>query len=184
VRKLFALVVLVALAAGAYRAYPRVHAWWVARSVPADLRGYVGGGGVQYAAPGQGYSVRLPKTPVQRDVPPSAQPAPWSVIHRAVVTGSHYHIVIRVGVLAGGATLPFGLGGTLADARFGGTPAPRHLRPVTFRDVPAFTFRVDGAHPVAGEVFQRGARVYVVSVQAKGAGSVLDTVLGSFTPVA
>ena len=99
--------------------------WYVARSVPADLRAYSQGKGVRYRPKGQGFEVRLPKAPVRGDVQLGVQPAPWTAIHRAVVTGADYRIVIRVGELAVGATLPFGLGGALADARFGGKPAPQ-----------------------------------------------------------
>jgi hypothetical protein len=180
-RKMFTFVVLVVLAAGGYRAYPRVHAWYVARSVPADLRAYSQGKGVQYRPKGQGFEVRLPKAPVHGDVPLGIQPAPWTAIHRAVVTGADYHIVIRVGELASDATLPFGLAGALADARFGGRRAPHALELASFDDEPAYEFHVDGPRPITGRVFRRGTRVYVVSVQSKSAGHVLDTVLHSLT---
>jgi hypothetical protein len=178
-RKMFTFVVLVVLAAGGYRAYPRVHAWYVARSVPADLRAYTQGKGVRYRPKGQGFEVRLPKAPVHGDLPLGIQPAPWTAIHRAVVTGADYHIVIRVGELASGATLPFGLAGALADARFGGRRAPHALELASFDDKPAYEFHVDGPRPITGRVFRRGTRVYVVSVQSKSAGHVLDTVLHS-----
>ena len=179
-RKMFTCIVLVVLAAGAYKAYPRAHAWFVARSVPAELRAYSRGKGVRYAPKGQRFEVRLPKAPVHGDVALGIQPAPWTAIHRAVVTGADYHIVIRVGELATGASLLFGLGGALADARFGGKPPPHDLELVSFDDKPAYKFHVDGPHPMTGRVFRRGTRVYVVSVQSKGAGHVLDMVLHSF----
>ena len=179
-RKLFTFIVLVVLAAGAYKAYPSAHAWFVARSVPSDLRAYVRGKGVRYAPEGQGFEARLPKAPTHGDAPLGVQPAPWTAIHRAVVSGADYHIVIRVGELTGGAPLPFGLGGVLADPRIGGEPTPHNLQLVTFGDKPAYAFHVDGPRPIAGRVFRRGNLVYVVSVQSKGAGHVLDTVLHSF----
>jgi hypothetical protein len=178
---MFTFVVLVVLAAGGYTAYPRVHAWYVARSVPADLRAYTQGKGVRYRPKGQGFEVLLPKAPAHGDVPLGIQPAPWTAIHRAVVTGADYHIVIRVGELASDATLPFGLAGALADARFGGRRAPHALELASFDDEPAYEFHVDGPRPITGRVFRRGTRVYVVSVQSKSAGHVLDTVLHSLT---
>jgi hypothetical protein len=180
-RKMFTFVVLVVLVVGGYRAYPRVHAWYVARSVPADLRAYTQGKGVRYRPKGQGFEVLLPKAPAHGDVPLGIQPAPWTAIHRAVVTGADYHIVIRVGELASDATLPFGLAGALADARFGGRRAPHALELASFDDEPAYEFHVDGPRPITGRVFRRGTRVYVVSVQSKSAGHVLDTVLHSLT---
>jgi hypothetical protein len=49
----------------------------------------------------------------------------------------------------------------------------------SFDDKPAYEFHVDGPRPITGRVFRRGTRVYVVSVQSKSAGHVLDTVLHS-----
>jgi hypothetical protein len=179
-RKLCTLIVLVALAVGGYQAYPRARAWWVERAVPADLHAYVEGTAVAFAAKPQGYSVRLPKAPAQVDMPLGPQPAPWTAIHLAVVTGADYRIAIRVGELRDGATLPFGLGGALADPRLGGNPSPHDVHLVAFDAKPAYAFRVSGVRPIAGRVFRRGTRVYVVIVQAQGAGPVLDAVLRSF----
>ena len=179
--KLCAFLILVVVATGGYKAYPRVHAWYVARFVPADLRPYVRGRGLEYAAAGQGYSVRLPKAPVHGDTPLGAQPAPWNAIHRTVVAGSDYRIVIRVADLASSGPLPFGLAGALADQRLGGTPAPHDVQLHGFDDKPAYSFHVDGPRPTAGRIFRRGSRVYVVSVESNGAGHVLDAVLRSFT---
>jgi hypothetical protein len=180
-RELCIFVVLVVLAAGAYQAYPRAHTWWIERTVPADLHAYVEGNGVHYTPARLGFSVRLPKLPTYGDAGLGPQTAPWTVIHRAVVAGSDYRIVIRVGELASGGPLPFGLAGALADERFGGEPAPQGFRLVSFDDKPAYAFRVDGRRPLQGRVFRRGTRVYVVIVESAGARRVLDTLLSSFT---
>jgi hypothetical protein len=169
------------VAFGGYKAYPSARAWWSARAVPADLRAYAQGKGVHYAPPGQGYSVRLPQRPERENVALGAPPALWRAIHRSDASGRDYRITIRVGVLMAGATLPFGLAGALADSRFGGTPTPHDLQLRAFDEKPAYEFHGDGARPIAGRVFRRGPRVYVVIVQSKGAARVLDTVLRSFT---
>jgi len=181
-RKLLTVAVAVVLAIGAYKTYPRAHAWWVARAVPADLHAYVEGKGVHYAPARQGFSLRLPKPPVHGDEQLGPEPGPWSAIHRAVVAGSDYRIVIRVGDLRGGAALPFGIGGALADERIGGKPAPHGLQLVSFDDRPAYAFHIDGSHPLVGRAFERGARVYVFTVESHGADRVLDALLSSFTP--
>jgi hypothetical protein len=179
-RKLVTFVVLAVFVFAGYQAYPRARLWWVERGIPADLHAYAEGQGVAYAPAGQRYSVRLPKAPMHDDEALGPQPAPWTEIHRTVVTGADYRIVIRVGELADGLPLPFGLGGALADARIGGTPLPRYLHLDAFDDKPAYAFQAEGPSPIAGRVFRRGTRVYVVIVQSKGADRVLDAVLHSF----
>jgi hypothetical protein len=183
-RKLGTFVVLAVLALGAYQAYPRAHAWWVARGVPADLRAYVEGKGVQYAPEGQGYSVRVPKLPVHRDstVAPATRPEIWLTMHRSIVSGAGYQIVIRVADLRGGATLPFGITGTLVDPRIAGTERPTNVRLVDFDGKPSYEYDLGSRPPMRGRVFRRGARLFVVTVQSKGADRVLDTVMASFTP--
>jgi hypothetical protein len=182
-RTLITLLVLALLAGGAYLGYPRAHTWWIARSVPADLHAYVGGEGVLYGPAGQGYSVRLPKAPVHRNVAPAptGPPALWRTMHRSAVAGPDYQIVIRVAHLSSGATLPFGAPGALVDPRLAGTPRPTNVRGVEFQGRPAFDYDV-GADPLMrGRVFRYGARLYVVTVQAtKGANRVLDELMRSF----
>jgi hypothetical protein len=184
-RTLIALVVLGVLAVGAYFAYPRAHDWWVARSVPAELRAYVAGGGVAHAPAGQGYSVRLPKTPVQRDTPPANLSAPWTAIHHSVVTGDGYRIVVHVAEFTRGGEVPFGGAAALNDPRVAGGIAAANVRTVTFARQPAFDYDGSVAHPARGRLFLRGTRLYVVTVEAdQGAGAVFDELMRSFTPAA
>jgi hypothetical protein len=156
----------------------------VGRSVPADLRAYIAGDGVAHAPAGQGYSARLPKAPVQRDTPPSALRAPWTAIHRSVVTGDDYRIVVRVAELTRGGELPFGAAAALGDPRIAGDLAAVNVRAVTFAGQSAFDFEGAGGRPVRGRIFLRGARLYVVTVESDGADKVLDELMRSFTPAA
>jgi hypothetical protein len=182
-RSLATLLVLAILAGAAYFAYPRAHAWYIGRSVPEDLRAYVGGKGVDHAPVGEGYSVRLPKQPAHTDAALSPDDAPWTAIHRSVVAGRDYRIVIRVAQLSGAVTLPFGLVGVLVDARVAGDVAATNLRQITFAGGPAYDYDGVTKEPFRGRVFRYGSRVYVVTVQAKGADRVFDELMRSFSVV-
>jgi hypothetical protein len=180
-RTLVALLVLALLAGAAYRGYPRARAWYVARSVPNDLRAYVGGKGALYAPAGEGFSVRLPKQPVQTDTALSADDAPWTAIHRSVVTGPDYRVVIRVAQLSRSVTLSFGVVGALVDPRVAGEIAPTDIRPVTFEGNAAYDYDGVTKEPFRGRVFRYGSRVYVVTVQSTaGVGRVFDELMRSF----
>jgi hypothetical protein len=181
-RKICVFLVLCAHAVGGYKAYPSAHAWYIARGVPAALRGYVGGKGVRYAPPRQGYAVRLPKAPTHGDAALGVLDSPWHAIHRSVATGAGYQIAVRVGELAPGATLPFGVGGALADPRLAGHALTGvELQLILFEDEAAYDFRIEGKRPLRGRVFQHEARVYVVTVQAARVDRVFDTMMRSFT---
>ena len=128
------------------------------RSVPNDLRAYVGGKGVPYAPAGEGYSVRLPKQPVHTDTALSADDAPWTAIHRSVVTGPDYRVVIRVAQLSRSVTLPFGVVGALGDPRVAGEIAATDIRPVTFEGNAAYDYDGVTKEPFRGRVFRYGSR--------------------------
>ena len=182
-RKLCTFAVVVVLAFGGYKSYPRAHAWWLARGVPNDLRAYVEGKGVQYSPARQGYSVRLPQTPVHRD---SAAPATgatlWLTMRRSIVTGGGYQIVIRVAELRNGAApLPFGLPSVLVDPTIGGLTRPSNVHLVGFEGKPSYEYDLGSSPPMRGWIFRRGSRVYVVTVQSKRADRVLDTLRASLT---
>jgi hypothetical protein len=183
-RTLITLVVLAVVAGAAYFAYPRAQDWWAGRSAPAELRGYVAGNGVSHAPAGEGYSVRLPKTPVHNDTPRSALSAPWVAIHRSVVSGDDYRIVVRVADLSRAGAVPFGGAAALGDPRIAGRVTAANVRTVTFAGQPAFDFDGAGRRPVRGRLFLRDARLYVVTVEAEGADAVFDELMRSFTLVA
>jgi hypothetical protein len=183
-RTLFALLVCALLAGAAYLAYPRAHDWWIGRSVPGELRAYIAGGGVVHAPAGEGYSVRLPEAPAHNDVPRSSPGTPWAAIHRSVVSGDDYRIVVRVAELGPGGGLPFGGAAALADPRIAGDVAAINVRAVTFAGQPAFDFEGAGGRTVRGRIFLRGARLYVVTVESDGADKVFDELMRSFTPAA
>ncbi len=179
-RGLATFLVLVLLAGGAYLGYPRAHAWYVARSVPADLRAYVQGAGVPYKPAGQAYTVRLPKEPVRRDSVVGT--GTWTVMHRSIVAAGDYHIAIRVAVLSAHAALPFGLVGVLVDRTLAGTARPTNVHEIDFAGAPAYDYDLGGDPPMRGRIFRRANRIYVVTVQAKSAGTVLGAVMDSFVP--
>jgi hypothetical protein len=183
-RRLITVLVLALLAGGAYVAAPRVHDWWVARAVPGELRAYIGGDGVSVSPVGEGYSARLPKAPVHAAAPRSSLSAPWIAIHKSVVTGADYQIVVRVAQLSRGGELPFGAAGALGDPRIVGDVAATDIRAVTFAGQPAFDFEGSQVRPLHGRTFLRGARLYVVTVESDGADRVFDELMRSFTPAA
>ncbi len=173
------ILVLVVLAAGAYVAAPRVRTWLADRSVPADLHAYVQGHGVSYAPAGQGYVVRLPARPVTGDVVVAASGGePALVMHRAVLSGADFKIVIRVADLSDGPALSNGLLGVLHDAQLVGS-APTHVRAVLVAGRSAIDYDVDASPAVHATVFLGGQHLYVISVQAKSAGPVLDALTRS-----
>jgi hypothetical protein len=55
------------------------------------------------------------------------------------------------------------------------------VRLANFEDKPSYAYDLGSMPPMRGRIFRRGTRVYVVTVQSKNAGPVLDAVLGSFT---
>ncbi len=175
-------VFLVAAAlAGGLLAYPRVRGLVESRSVPAGLRAYVGGGGVAYAPAGEGYAVRLPSAPVVRDQAiPAAARQVIAAVHRSIVSGTDFRIVIRVADLA--RPLGSGLASAVRDPRISGVAAPRNLRAVTFAGGPAYDFEVHaGAAPdIRARMFAHGNRVYEIMVQSQASGALFGALVGSF----
>ncbi len=173
------ILVLAVLAAAAYVAAPRVRTWLADRSVPADLHAYVQGRGVSYAPAGQGIVVRLPAQPVIGDVVVAASGAePALVVQRATLSGADFKIVIRVADLSGGAALRNGLLGVLQDAQLVGD-APTHVRAVVVAGRSAIDYDLNASPPIHASVFLDGQHLYVISVQAKSAGPVLDALTKS-----
>ena len=175
------VLVVVVLGAGAYLAYPHVRTLIAAHFVPADLRGYVEGRGVSYAPAGQGYAVRLPSSPVARDAPVVVSGGePPALMHRSIVAGAHFSIVIRVADLPAANALPNGPLGALHDAQLAGS-APSHVRAVTFLGQTALDYDLPGNPATHARMFVRGLHVYVISVQSSASVStVFDTLTGSF----
>ena len=175
-------LVIACVVLGVVLGYPRVREMIRERSVPAALRSYVAGKGVRYAPPGQGFTVRLPKPPLPRDQAlPSATGAPGMFMHRSIASGPGYWIVIRVVDVPPTMALPFGAVGALADPRIGGA-APVNVRKATFAGVAAFAYdsRSSASPTINSVAFLHGHRLYVISVQAKSAGTVLHALATSF----
>jgi len=176
------LLVLVCLCVVGIVGYPLVKTFIRERSLPAALRPYVDGKGVQYAPAKQGFAVRLPVPPVHRDAAlPAAHGMPALFMHRSIAAGASYEIVIRVVDVPDGMPLAFGAVGALADPRIGGG-APVNVRKVTFAGVPAFDYDARSASTpvVHSVVFLHGQRLYAISVQSKSGTLVLDTLGQSF----
>jgi hypothetical protein len=174
------VLVLAIVVGGAYAAYPHVRTFITNRSVPADQRAYVGGHGVQYAPVGQHFAVRLPSLPAHRDSQvPAASGEPAMFVHRSIVSGADFEVVIRVADLAKGVALTHGLTGVLNDNQIAG-PLPRGVHPTVFAGVSALDYTLASSPPTHARLFVRGAHVYVISVQSKAAGTVLDALSRSF----
>jgi len=173
------MLVLVVVAAVASVAYPHVRTWLADRSVPADLQAYVHGHGVSYAPAGQGFVVRLPAPPVTGDAVVAASGAePAMVMLRATLSGAGFKIVVRVADLSGGPALANGLLGVLHDAQLVGD-APTHVRAVVVAGRPAIDYDLNASPTIHASLFVDGQHLYVISVQAKSAGPVLDALTKS-----
>jgi hypothetical protein len=174
------LLVVALLGAGAYLVAPHVRTVLANRAVPADLQPYVKGGGVPYAPAARGYVVRLPSRPVTRDsLVQAAGKEPGLFVQRSIVAGNDFQIVIRFVDLTNPAARSSGLAGALHDPQVAG-PAPINVRAVTFAGQPAFDYSRATSPATRARIFLRGARLYVISVQSKAAGAVLDAVAKSF----
>ena len=175
-------IALALLGVAAFVAYPRVHTMIIARSVAPDLRGYVEGQGVSYAAPDEGYTVRLPKLPA-RSAPPlvAASIAAPMATHASVVVGSDYRIAIWDGALPGGS-LPRGAYGALKDPKIGGRGTLAAVRSMRIGGETAYvgTFTSSDALPRRVAVMVHGGRLFVIRTQAESAGTVFDAVADSF----
>jgi hypothetical protein len=173
------MLVLVVLAAAAYVAAPRVRVWFADRSVPGDLRAYVDGRGVSYAPAGEGYVVRLPARPIAGDVVVAATAAePALVMHQSVLLRADFKIVIGVADLSGGHALRNGLLGVVQDVPLVGN-APTHVREVVFAGRSAIDYDLNASPTIHASVVLGGEHLYVISVQAKSAGTVLDALTTS-----
>jgi len=176
------LLVIGCIGVGAVAGYPHVRTWLRERSVPAALRSYVDGNGVQYAPAGQGFSVRVPIPPVRRDgVLPATNGQPAIFVHRSIATGAAYEIVIRVVDVPAGLPLPYGAVGLLADPRIGGA-GPVNVRRVSLAGRTAYDY--DLKSPPSPAVHARmlldGKHLYVISVQSASAGTVMQALAKSF----
>jgi hypothetical protein len=179
-RNLTRLLVLVILAAAACFAYAPVRARLSARSVPADLRAYVGGRSVTYAPRGQGYVVGLPSRPVARDSQvPAVGDEPSLFVHRSIVGGRDFEIVIRVADLTNTTALANGLTGALHDPQLAGG-APINVHALLFDGQPALDYDLPAGPAMRVRMFVRGRRLYNISVQSTSASAVLDAVARSF----
>ena len=179
-RNLTWLLVLVSLGAAACFAYAPVRAELTARSVPADLRAYVGGRRVTYAPAGQGYVVGLPSRPVTRDSQvPAVGDEPSLFVHRSIVGGRDFEIVIRVTDLTNTTALANGLTGALHDPQLAGG-APFNVHALLFDGQAALDYDLHANPPMRVRMFVRGRRLYDISVQSSSASAVLDAVARSF----
>ena len=178
-----AVVVIAMLGAGAYAAYPRVRAQIRSRSVPADLRAYVRGAGIAYAPAGQGYSVRLPARPHPRDSADTSPNGARSMfVHRSIVAGADYQIVVRVDEPPNTGTFPLDLSGVLRDPFLVGTGGPTNVRAVVVAGAAGYEadVRTPNVVPFKVAVFAHGTRLYVIRVETRSPGVVLDAVAASF----
>jgi hypothetical protein len=179
-RNLTRLLVLVILGAAACRAYSPVRARLTAGSVPADLRAYVGGRRVTYAPPGLGYVVGLPSRPVTRDSQvPAVGDEPSLFVHRSIVGGRDFEIVIRVTDLSNTTALANGLTGALHDPQLTGGP-PLNVQARLFDGQAALDYDLHASPAMRVRMFVRGRRLYNISVQSSSASAVLDAVAKSF----
>ncbi len=176
------LLLLVCVSVVGVIGYPLVKTYIRERSVPAALRPYVAGKGVQYMPAGQGFAARLPQQPVHRDGSvPAGNGTPALYVHRSIVSGSGYEIVIRVVDVPDGMPLPFGAVGALADPRIGGA-APVNVHRTSFARSTAFGYeqRSSSTALIRGVVFLHAQRLYVISVQSKSGDVILQTFGRSF----
>jgi hypothetical protein len=179
-RNLARLLVLAILVAAAVFAYPQVRARLAARSVPSDLHAYVGGRRVTYAPAGQGYVVGLPSRPVTRDSQvPAAGDEPPLFVHRSIVGGRDFEIVIRVTDLTDTTALANGLTGALHDPQLAGG-APFNVHALLFEGQAALDYDLHASPAMRVRMFVRGRRLYNISVQSSAASAVLDAVAKSF----
>ena len=176
-------LVLVILGVAAYVVYPHVRTWVRARSVPADLRSYVTGRGVEYAPAGQGYRVRLPVAPVRRDQQVTSSDGKRSMlVHRSIAAGAGYQIVIRVDEIATGARPRSGLAGALQDSFLTGTNAPAIVHKTVIGGETAYAGEVHARNVLPfemGVVMHRG-RLFVIRIEARSVETVFGAVARSF----
>ena len=181
-RSLVILAVTLVLAAGA-AVYPTIRARLDRPSVPAALRSFVAGDGVIYAPAGLDYSVRLPAVPVRRDGPSTAPDRKLSLpVHRSLVSGPGFEIVIRETILPSANVLANGLGGAMYDPLVGGSTSAVHVHRLMLGRMPEYDFDVGltGGPPIRGRVFLAGHRFYLITVQSEAVDEVFAAVVGSF----
>jgi len=178
-RRFTHLVLLAVLAAGAYVVAAQARSSLADRSMPAALVAYVHGTGVSYAPAGQGYAVRLPSQPGTGDVLVAAsRTEPALLIHRSIVSGTDFEIVIRAVDRSGAAALHGGLTGALHDAQLVGD-APTNMRRVVVDDTPAVEYDLHASPTVHARIVMGARHLYVFSVRSPWAGAVLDALTQS-----
>jgi len=176
---LIQVVLLAVLAAGAYVAVPHVRSLLADLSMPSDLRAYVHGAGVPYAPAGLGYAVRLPAPPKTRDILVAASRAePALLIHRSIVSGTGFEIVISAVDLSGATAVRDGVTGALHDAQLVGY-RPTDVRRVAVAGRSAFDYDLHASPAIHASIVVGVRHLYVFSVQSNSAGAVLDALTGS-----
>ena len=181
VRSLVILGVTLAVMAGAV-VYPIIRSQAGQLSVPAALRSYVAGHGVTYAPRALHYSVRLPASPVRRDGPSTSPDRKFSLtVHRSLVTGTDYEIVIRETILPSAKVLANGVSGAVYDPLVGGSPSAVHVRRSLVGRMPVYDYDLGltSGPTIRGRVFLAGHRFFLITVQADS-DKVFDAVVGSF----
>jgi hypothetical protein len=171
----FAVVVTVASVA-----YPRVHTMWVARSVSSDLRGYVEGHGPTQTV--AGYSVRLPQPATVSLVHFRINPAGGGPVMRAAtVVSGDYRIAVWDAAVPPSA-LPHGALDALTVPAISGPGDRVALHTETIGGSPATvaSFAMPDGESRRVAVFTHGGSLFVIRVEAKSAGVVLDTLAHSF----
>ena len=125
--------------------------------------------------------------PCTRDATPSAAAARRrsTFVHRSIVAGADYQIVVRVADLPTAATLPIGLARRAASTRSSAGPrAPTNVHAVGVRRRAAYDVRRARGRRVAVPRSRSSCtarRLYVIRVEAQvGAAPVLDAVAKSF----
>ena len=164
---------LLRVSAGAHEAHGGVSAGRSARRTSTAAR-------VTYAPAGQGYVVGLPARPVTRDSQVPAVGDELSLfVHRSIVGGRDFEIVIRVTDLTNTTALANGLSGALHDPQLAGG-APFNVHALLFDGQAALDYDLHASPPMPRRMFVRGRRLYDISVQSSSATAVLDAVARSF----